>query len=117
MIRVITHTSLAAFFTRLPLLGRKDRPASSTRSTAISSTTTRPSPQAANPSGRRTAHRPRTDLVLVMNRADEALARRYRLGGEIGLSRAWGSPMGADAVSETDGRTYRRELGIPDTAF
>ena len=48
----------------------------------------------------------------------EALARRYRLGGEIGFIPGMGVPYGRlDAVSETDGRTYRRELGIPDTAF
>ena len=115
---VITHTSLAAFFTRLPLLGRKDRPRviNTVHGYLFDDDTTVPKRQILLAAERLTA--PCTDLVLVMNRADEALARRYRLGGEIGFIPGMGVPYGRlDAVSETDGRTYRRELGIPDTAF
>lgn len=115
---VITHTSLAAFFTRLPLLGRKDRPRviNTVHGYLFDDDTTAPKRQILLAAERLTA--PCTDLVLVMNRADEALARRYRLGGEIGFIPGMGVPYGRlDAVSETDGRTYRRELGIPDTAF
>lgn len=115
---IVTHTSLAAFFTRLALTGVQRRPpvANMVHGYLFDGDT---------PALKRalllTAERwmaPKTDLVLTMNRWDYETARHYRLGKKV----AWVPGAGVDFTrldhrGEDSGERLRAQWGIPRSAF
>ncbi len=80
---VSTHTSLAAFFTRLALNGMKERPrvANMVHGYLFDDDTPRPKRDILLAAERLTA--PQTDLLLTMNQYDFEIAKRYELGKQI----------------------------------
>lgn len=116
--RIVTHTSLAAFFARLAVKGMKDRPrlVNVVHGYLFDDGTPWPKRQLLLGAERLTA--PETDLVLTMNRWDEALARRYRLGRQEGFIPGMGVDYARlDAVPPEAGTALRRELGIAEEDF
>lgn len=80
---ISTHTSLAAFFTRLALNGMKERPrvANMVHGYLFDDNTQRPKRDILLAAEKLTA--PQTDLLLTMNQYDLEIAQRYRLGKQI----------------------------------
>ena len=115
---IVTHTALAAFFTRLGIKGLKNRPrlVNVVHGYLFDGDT---------PAGRRllllaaerlTARE--TDLLLTMNAWDEALARRCRLGASVeGIPGMGVDYSRLDQASPEAGVQLRRALGIPPEAF
>ena len=115
---IVTHTSLAAFFTRLAVKGLRDRPKviNVVHGYLFDDGTPYWKRKLLLSAERLTA--PQTDLLLTMNRWDEAAAENCRLG-----KRTAGIPgMGVDfrrldRATPEDGMRLRRELGISQNAF
>lgn len=115
---VSTHTSLAAFFTRMALRGLEERPlaANMVHGYLFDGDT---------PWLKRTmlltAERwmaPVTDLLLTMNRWDHELAKRYRLGQRIVQIPGVGVDFSRfDNVPPDTRQALRRKLGIAEDAF
>lgn len=115
---ICTHTSLAAFFTRLTVLGLKERPAvvNMVHGYLFDGETPRLKRNLLLTAERWTA--PVTDLVLTMTRWDYDTAVRHRLGRRVvnipgvgvEFSRLDEAPAGAR-------QRLRAELGIPEDAF
>lgn len=115
---VSTHTSLAAFFTRLALVGLERRPpvANMVHGYLFDDAT---------PQLKRalllTAERwmaPKTDLLLTMNRWDFEAAQNYRLGKKVVHIPGVGVDFAMlDRRGEQDGEGLRAEWGIPRSAF
>lgn len=115
---VVTHTSLAAFFTRMALrgLGRRPVVANMVHGYLFDDGT---------PWFKRnlllTAERlaaPVTDLVLTMNRWDYDAAVRYKLGRKVVHIPGVGVDFSRfDGVEPGARRRLRQELGIPQDAF
>lgn len=113
---VSAHTSLAAFFTRLAARGLDTTVVNTCHGYLFD-------PDAPSLKGRLlleaerlTAHR--TDLLLTMNRRDQEIARRYRLGRQILPIPGMGvdfSPL--DSLPFSAGALLRGELEIPEGAF
>ncbi|MBP3521901.1 MAG: glycosyltransferase [Oscillospiraceae bacterium] len=113
---VSAHTSLAAFFTRLAARGLDTTVVNTCHGYLFD-------PDAPSLKGRLlleaerlTAHR--TDLLLTMNRRDQEIARRYRLGRQILPIPGMGvdfSPL--DSLPSSAGTLLRGELEIPEEAF
>lgn len=80
---VVCHTSLAAFFTRLALLGRKDRPRVVNMVHGYLFDGDTPAWKRRMLLGAEQLTAPVTDLLLTMNHWDHQLASRYRLGREV----------------------------------
>jgi len=120
---IITHTTLAAFFTRMALAGAFSRTADCpTRLVNVmhgylfDDDTPALKRRVLLEAERVTA--PRTDLLLVMNRWDEGAARRYRLGARIESIPGMGVDFSAlDAAGDADGSRLRQALGIGKDAF
>ncbi len=115
---IITHTSLAAFFTRLAVKGMKDRPRliNVVHGYLFDDDTPFLKKQLLLNAERFTA--PETDLVLTMNRYDYDIARKYHLGKEIDIIPGIGVDFGRldeDRSRETD--VSREALGISEDAF
>jgi len=115
---IITHTSLAAFFTRLAVKGMKTRPRliNMVHGYLFDDATPFLKRQLLLNAERLTA--PETDLVLTMNRYDYDTARKYRLGREVGMIPG----MGVDftALEEDAARApeiSRERLSISRDAF
>lgn len=115
---ISTHTSLAAFFTRLALVGLKRRPpvANMVHGYLFDDGT---------PPLKRTllltAERwmaPKTDLLLTMNRWDLEAAKKYRLGKKVVHIPGVGVDFaGLDRQGEQGGEDPRAQWGIPRSAF
>lgn len=113
---VIVHTSLAAFFLRLGLLGLKKRPV------AINMVHGYLFDRNSNPlkkqlllaAERLTA--PVTDLLLTMNAEDFDIARRHRLGRQVLAVPGVGVDF-SRLDTAFDPAALRRSLGIPEDAF
>lgn len=113
---VSAHTSLAAFFTRLAARGLDTTVVNTCHGYLFD-------PDAPSLKGRLlleaerlTANR--TDLLLTMNRRDQEIARRYRLGRQILPIPGMGvdfSPL--DSLPSSAGALLRGELEIPEEAF
>lgn len=113
---VSAHTSLAAFFTRLAARGLDTTVVNTCHGYLFD-------PDAPSLKGRLlleaerlTANR--TDLLLTMNRRDQEIARRYRLGRQILPIPGVGvdfSPL--DSLPSSAGALLRGELEIPEGAF
>lgn len=115
---VVTHTALAAFFTRLPLLRRRERPrvVNMVHGYLFDEGTPFVKRNILLNAERLTA--PCTDLLLTMNRSDQEIARRYRLGGRLANIPGVGVAYGRiDDVPPEAGAALRREWKIPPEAF
>lgn len=115
---IITHTSLAAFFTRLAVMGMRDRPRLINVVHGYLFDENTPWLKRMLLLGAECLTAPETDLLLVMNEWDYQTAKRYRLGNQIEKIPGMGVDFSRlDSASREDGMQLRRELGIPDDAF
>jgi len=115
---ICTHTSLAAFFTRLALVGLKERPkvVNMVHGYLFDDQTNWTKWQILLAAERLVAGY--TDLLLTMNRYDLEIAQRYRLGEQIHNIPGVGVDFSRfDAVEDGTREELRRELGIPEDAF
>lgn len=115
---IITHTSLAAFFTRLAAKGMKDRPKliNVMHGYLFDAETLFLKKQLLLSAERLTA--PETDLLLTMNEWDFRTAQKYRLGTRIEKIHGMGVDFSRlDRATPEDGKTLRREFDIPKDAF
>ena len=115
---LITHTSLAAFFTRLAMKQVRHRPrtVNTVHGYLFDSSTPYPKRQFLLSAERLTASE--TDLLLTMNSWDYECAKRFRLGKKIEMISGMGVDFDRlDHATREDGVRVRRELGISDDAF
>ena len=115
---IITHTSLAAFFTRLAVIGMRDRPKliNVMHGYLFDEKTPWLKRMLLLKAERLTA--PETDLLLVMNVWDYQTAKKYRLGKRIEKIPGMGVDYSRlDSATKEDGMHLRRKLGIPENAF
>lgn len=115
---VVTHTALAAFFTRLPLLRRRERPrvVNMVHGYLFDEGTPFVKRNILLNAERLTA--PCTDLLLTMNRSDQEIARRYRLGGRLANIPGVGVAYGRiDNTPSEEGKNLRRTWEIPSDVF
>lgn len=115
---VVTHTALAAFFTRLPLLRRQERPrvVNMVHGYLFDEGTPFVKRNILLNAERLTA--PCTDLLLTMNRSDQETARRYRLGGRLANIPGVGVAYGRiDNTPSEEGKNLRRTWEIPSDVF
>ena len=115
---IVTHTSLAAFFTRLAVKGLRDRPrlVNVMHGYLFDDDTPALKRRLLLAAERLTA--PETDLLLTMNDWDEALARRLRLGRQAERIPGMGVDFTRlDAAAPEARERLRRELGVPLDAF
>ena len=115
---VVTHTALAAFFTRLPLLRRRERPrvVNMVHGYLFDEGTPFVKRNILLNAERLTA--PCTDLLLTMNRSDQETARRYRLGGRLANIPGVGVAYGRiDNTPSEEGKNLRRTWEIPSDVF
>lgn len=115
---IITHTSLAAFFTRLAVMGMQNRPhvINMVHGYLFDDDTNAIKKQVLLAAERMTA--PVTDLLLTMNQWDYEAAQKYRLGKRVVNVPGIGVDFSKlEKSSREDGLALRRELGISETAF
>ena len=113
---IITHTSLAAFFTRLAARGTNGRLVNVVHGYLFDDDTPLLKRAILLAAERLTA--PRTDLLLTMNAWDYRTAVKYRLGRQIAMVPGMGIDASRlDAASPEDSVCLRGELGISDDAF
>lgn len=115
---IIVHTSLAAFFVRLALKGLPRRPKliNTVHGYLFDDDTPTPKRHIMLAAEKLTA--PQTDLLLTMNRWDDALARRERLGGRVAMIPGMGVDFSRFAASTPEaGRALRETLGVPADAY
>lgn len=114
---VVTHTSLAAFFTRLALKGLPRRPklVNMVHGYLFDDETNAAKRRLLLDAERLTA--PETDLLLTMNAYDEALARRWKLGARIERIPGVGVDFSRLAAAPGAGSELRERLGVPEDAF
>lgn len=115
---VIMHTSLAAFFTRLAVLGMKDRPrmVNMVHGYLFDDDTSARKRTVLLAAERLTAGV--TDLVLCMNQWDLALAQRYRLGKRVAFVPGVGVEESRFARPDpTAGMALREKYAIAPDAF
>ena len=115
---VCTHTALAAFFTRLALLGLKDRPplVNMVHGYLFDEDTPWHKREVLLWAERLMA--PVTDLLLTMNRCDYGIATRYRLGRYVENIPGIGVDFSRIHQVETPSRAVLREqFYIPEDAF
>ena len=114
---IITHTSLAAFFTRLAVKGMRNRPrlVNVVHGYLFDDNTSFLKRQILLAAERITAAE--TDLLLVMNEWDYQAARKYRLSGKIEKIPGMGVDFSRlDKATDEDGKELRKALGIPENA-
>ena len=115
---VVVNTALAAFFTRLPLLGWRDRPrvVNIVHGYLFDADTPLLKRSVLLTAERATA--PCTDLLLTMNQTDLEIATHYGLGRRVLPIKGVGVPFGpVDAATAEDGIQLRETWGIPKDAF
>lgn len=115
---VVVNTALAAFFTRLPLLRKKNRPevVNIVHGYLFDRDTSPLKRSILLTAERLTASC--TDLLLTMNQTDLEIASHYRLGRGIVPIMGVGVPFGpVDAATAEDGLRLRDAWGIPEDAF
>lgn len=114
---VITHTTLAAFFTRLAAKGLRERAqlVDVMHGYLFDDDTPRLKRSVLLTAERLTA--PETDLLLTMNRWDFDLAQRYHLGAAVGMIPGMGVDFARLDRAAADGLDLRREQGVPTDAF
>lgn len=115
---IVVHTSLAAFFTRLALKGMKNRPklVNTVHGYLFDDATPAPKRQIMLAAEKLTA--PETDLLLTMNRWDDALARREKLGRRVGFIPGMGVDFSRfSSATPEAGRALREKLGLAEDAY
>ena len=113
-----THTALAAFFTRLAVKGLKDRPivANTVHGYLFDDATAGLKKNILYAAERFTASE--TDLLMTMNRWDNAFAREYKLGRQIVHIPGMGVNFSRfTQTTEDAGQALRAELGISRDKF
>ncbi len=113
---ISTHTSLAAFFTRIALKGMAERPkvVNTVHGYLFDDATPALKREILLLTEKMTA--PQTDLLLTMNRWDTNLAERERLGKEISFIPGMGVDYAGLDAQPTD-PALRARLYIPEDAF
>lgn len=115
---VITHTSLAAFFTRLALWGLEDRPQVVNMVHGYLFDDDTPWLKRGLLLGAERWMAGCTDLVLTMNRWDYETAVKYRLGQRVEQIPGVGVDFSRfDEIPAGTRRNLRKQLGIPEDAF
>lgn len=115
---IVTHTSLAAFFTRLAVAGMPERPklVNMVHGYLFDDETSATKRMVLLAAERMTARQ--TDLLLTMNRYDNELAKKYRLGKKIAQIPGVGVDFEArTAATAEDGARLRVKYQIPEDAF
>lgn len=115
---IVTHTSLAAFFTRLALWGLKERPqvANMVHGYLFDDSTPWLKRSLLLRAERWMAGK--TDLVLTMNRWDYETAKKYRLGHKVVNIPGVGVDFSRfDRVSPDCREKLRKKWGVPEDAF
>lgn len=115
---IITHTSLAAFFTRLAVKGMRNRPKiiNVVHGYLFDDETPAIKRRLLLNAERVTASE--TDLLLTMNAYDYAIAQKYQLGRQVEQIHGMGVDFSKlDRAIMEDGARLRKELGISDSAF
>lgn len=115
---IVTHTALAAFFTRLAVKGLPHRPRLVNMVHGYLFDDTTAGLKKGLLTGAEALTRPETDLLLAMNRWDYEYARAHRLGRQVELVPGIGVDFARlDCPEPGRGGALRRELGIPEEAF
>lgn len=115
---IVTHTSLAAFFTRLALWGLEERPAVANMVHGYLFDDETPWLKRDLLLGAERWMAADTDLVLTMNRWDYETAKKYQLGRRVANVPGVGVDLSRfDGVLPDSRRRLRKELGIPENAF
>lgn len=115
---LITHTSLAAFFTRLALWGLEERPAVANMVHGYLFDDETPWLKRNLLLGAERWMAADTDLVLTMNRWDYETAEKYRLGHRVVNIPGVGVDFSRfDRVSVGSREHLRKKCGIPNDAF
>lgn len=115
---ISTHTSLAAFFTRLAVKGMRGRPPliNTVHGYLFSADTAGLRRAVLVGAERLTAGE--TDLLVAMNRWDLEFAGEHGLGRDVAGIPGMGVDFSAfDGLTSEAGRTFRRRYGIPEDAF
>lgn len=116
--RILTHTSLASFFTRLAVKEIQDRPrvVNVMHGFLFDDETSRGKKQLLLGAERLTA--PETDLLLTMNRWDYETAVQYHLASRIENIPGMGVDFSRlDTIPEESGEQLRKKWNIPADAF
>ena len=114
------HTSLAAFFARLAvqLLPKRQRPVVMNTAHGYLFDDSTPLLKRTLLLGAERMTAPVTDWLLTMNRQDEQIARRYRLGRHIVPTPGMGIVlMRFSPPSQEEKRALRREIELPEIAL
>ena len=115
---VITHTSLAAFFTRLALWGLEERPQVANMVHGYLFDDETPWLKRSLLLGAEQWMAGKTDMVLTMNRWDYETAKKYRLGQKVVNIPGIGVDFSRfDRVSPGCREKLRKKWGIPEDAF
>lgn len=115
---IITHTSLAAFFTRLAVKGMGGRPRVINMVHGYLFNEGTPALKRAILTGAERFTARETDVILTMNRWDYEAARSMDLGREIDPVPGIGVDFSRlDGIVPEQGRRLRQELGIPPDGF
>ena len=115
---ISTHTSLAAFFTRLALWGVEERPLVANMVHGYLFDDETPWPKRELLLGAERWMAPDTDLVLAMNRWDYELAERCQLGRRVVRIPGVGVDFSRfDVVPRDARRRLRKEWGVPGETF
>ena len=115
---IVTHTSLAAFFTRLAVKGMRARPRliNVVHGYLFDDETPAMKRNMLLSAERLTASE--TDLVLTMNRYDYDAAKKYRLGKQVEMIPGIGVDFGKlDEAKKLETDVSRGALGISEDAF
>lgn len=115
---VITHTSLAAFFTRLAVKGLRERPRIVNVSHGYLFHESTSAGKRALLIGAEQICAPETDMLLTMNRWDQEIAQRLHLGKQVEMIPGIGVDFSRlDNVVPELGEQLRQKLGIPKSNF
>lgn len=115
---IITHTTLAAFLTRMAVKGLRNRPKLVTVMHGYLFDDNTPLLRRRFLLNAERAVASETDLLLVMNEWDYQTAKKYHLGKRIEKIPGTGVNFEKlDAVSAEDGKRLRERLGVPEDAF
>lgn len=115
---IITHTSLAAFFTRLAVKGMKERPALINVVHGYLFDEDTPLVKRWILMAAEFLMIRETDLLIVMNEWDWQAAGKYRFGRRIERIPGMGVDYSRlDSAGAEDGLLLRKRLGIPEDAF
>lgn len=114
---ILTHTSLAAFFTRLALLGLRRRPPLVNMVHGYLFDDETPAARRAMLLAAERLTAPPTDLLLTMNRWDRQAAEKYRLGARCAQVPGIGVDFSRFDGEQLPPAQLRAGAGVPQDAF